>query len=131
MVNQAICTILVQRFYGFGICFTVGFLISFCSTFLLFGGNVTGFAVLYTIGNIVSLVATGFLTGFFSQFKVSFLSDWFLSFLSDWFLKGGRHGDITGMLLLISTAFPFALTLYSSSCHIDMILFFARPFTHI
>ena len=121
MVNQAICTILVQRFYGFGICFTVGFLISFCSTFLLFGGNVTGFAVLYTIGNIVSLVATGFLTGFFSQFKVSFLSDWFLSFLSDWFLKGGRHGDITGMLLLeeditgmlllISTAFPFALTI--------------------
>lgn len=62
----------MQRFYGFGICFSVGFLISFISTFLLFGGNMSGFAVLYTIGNIVSLVATGFLTGFLNQFRKMF-----------------------------------------------------------
>ena len=60
----------MQRFYGFGICFGAGFLISFLSTFLLFGGQIGAFAALYTIGNILSLVGTGFLTGFVNQLKV-------------------------------------------------------------
>ncbi|KAI8831877.1 Got1/Sft2-like family-domain-containing protein [Chytridium lagenaria] len=61
-----------QRFYGFGICFGVGFLISIISSISLFIGNIAGFAVLYTIGNIISLLATGFLVGFLKQFKKMF-----------------------------------------------------------
>ena len=57
-----------QRFYGFGICFGVGTLLSLFSLFML--ANPTGFAVLYSFGNIVALMATGFLIGFAAQFKV-------------------------------------------------------------
>jgi hypothetical protein len=58
-----------QRFYGFGIAFSVGFLISFFSTFFLWTGKFSAFAILYSIGNIISLIATGFLVGFGSQVK--------------------------------------------------------------
>ncbi|KAI8816081.1 Got1/Sft2-like family-domain-containing protein [Fimicolochytrium jonesii] len=61
-----------QRFYGFGICFGLGFLISALSTLLLWTGNIGGFAVLYTAGNVVSLAGTGFLIGFKSQIKKMF-----------------------------------------------------------
>ncbi|KAI9103763.1 hypothetical protein DFS34DRAFT_297777 [Phlyctochytrium arcticum] len=61
-----------QRFYGFGICFVLGFAISLLSTILLALGAVAGFAVLYTAGNLVSLAATGFLIGFKSQLKVRY-----------------------------------------------------------
>ncbi|KAI8927635.1 vesicle transport protein SFT2B [Entophlyctis helioformis] len=61
-----------QRFYGFGICFGAGFLISFLSTFALFAGNVPLFAFFYTLGNVVSLIGTGFLIGFVSQLKKMF-----------------------------------------------------------
>ncbi|KAJ3098046.1 hypothetical protein HDU97_004340 [Phlyctochytrium planicorne] len=61
-----------QRFYGFGICFGVGFLISILSSISLFFGNIAGFAILYTLGNLVSLLSTGFLVGFFKQFKKMF-----------------------------------------------------------
>ncbi|KAI8910726.1 Got1/Sft2-like family-domain-containing protein [Powellomyces hirtus] len=58
-----------QRFYGFGICFVLGFVISLLSTLLLTVGSIAGFAVFYTCGNIISLLSTGFLIGFKSQFK--------------------------------------------------------------
>ncbi|KAJ3411809.1 hypothetical protein HDV05_001708 [Chytridiales sp. JEL 0842] len=69
-----------QRFYGFGICFVAGFVTSILkliivyhqSTLLLATGQIAGFAVLYTIGNIISLLSTGFLIGFFKQFKKMF-----------------------------------------------------------
>ena len=61
-----------QRFYGFGICFGAGFLISFFSTFLLFSGSISAFAILYSLGNIISLTATGFLVGFLAQLKKMF-----------------------------------------------------------
>nr|KAJ3414993.1 hypothetical protein HK105_001625 [Polyrhizophydium stewartii] len=61
-----------QRFMGFGICFGIGFLISFLSTFALFTGNIGLFAFFYTLGNIISLIGTGFLTGFLSQLKKMF-----------------------------------------------------------
>ncbi|KND03455.1 uncharacterized protein SPPG_00938 [Spizellomyces punctatus DAOM BR117] len=61
-----------QRFYGFGICFTLGFVISLLSSILLTFGAIAGFAVLYTTGNIISLVSTGFLVGFKTQFKKMF-----------------------------------------------------------
>ncbi|KAH6574998.1 hypothetical protein BASA50_010665 [Batrachochytrium salamandrivorans] len=61
-----------QRFYGFGICFGVGFLISFFSTFALFSGGLALFALFFTFGNVVSLIGTGFLIGFVSQFKKMF-----------------------------------------------------------
>ena len=58
--------------YGFGLCFATGFLVSFCSTFLLWSGQFTTFAILYSFGNIISLLATGFLIGFASQFRKMF-----------------------------------------------------------
>ncbi|KAI9011031.1 vesicle transport protein [Gaertneriomyces semiglobifer] len=61
-----------QRFYGFGICFGLGFLISILSSILLTLGSITGFAILYTFGNLVSLCATGFLVGFLAQLKRMF-----------------------------------------------------------
>ncbi|KAJ3071892.1 Protein O-mannosyltransferase 2 [Podochytrium sp. JEL0797] len=61
-----------QRFYGFGICFGIGFLLSILSTIMLISGNTAGFAVMYTFGNIVSLSATGFLVGFIKQFQKMF-----------------------------------------------------------
>ncbi|KAI8617885.1 Got1/Sft2-like family-domain-containing protein [Chytriomyces sp. MP71] len=61
-----------QRFYGFGICFGVGFLLSILSTLLLSTGNIGGFAVMYTFGNVVSVLSTGFLIGFLSQLKKMF-----------------------------------------------------------
>ncbi|KAJ3037956.1 hypothetical protein HDV00_001159 [Rhizophlyctis rosea] len=60
----------MQRFYGFGICFVAGFVVSILSTILLSVGSITGFAVLYTLGNVISLVSTGFLVGFITQFKL-------------------------------------------------------------
>jgi Got1/Sft2-like family len=65
-------TNLKQRFYGFGICFAAGFMISFFSTFLLFSGKVSAFAILYSLGNIISLIATGFLVGFVAQLTKMF-----------------------------------------------------------
>ncbi|KAJ3119047.1 Vesicle transport protein [Phlyctochytrium bullatum] len=62
----------MQRFYGFGICFGLGFLISILGSISLFFGNIPGFAVLYTFGNIISLLSTGFLIGFLKQFKKMF-----------------------------------------------------------
>lgn len=62
----------MQRFYGFGICISLGFIISFCSTWFIISGEITAFAVLYTIGNIISIIGTGFLTGFLRQFKLMF-----------------------------------------------------------
>jgi hypothetical protein len=62
----------VQRLYAFGTLFAVGFILSFISTLLLFGGNLGAFAVLYTLGNILSLISTGFLIGFFKQFQKMF-----------------------------------------------------------
>ncbi|OAJ44469.1 hypothetical protein BDEG_27694 [Batrachochytrium dendrobatidis JEL423] len=61
-----------QRFYGFGICFGVGFVISFLSTFALFTGGLGLFALFFTIGNVISLIGTGFLIGFMSQLKKMF-----------------------------------------------------------
>jgi hypothetical protein len=62
-----------QRLMGFGVLFVSGFFVSFLSTFLLISLKLTAFAVLYSIGNIMSLMATGFLIGFASQFKVIFV----------------------------------------------------------
>lgn len=61
-----------QRFYGFGICFVLGFLISVLSSLSVIGGKLSTFAVLYTLGNIVSLASTGFLVGFVKQLKTAF-----------------------------------------------------------
>lgn len=59
-----------QRFYGFGVCFGIGTLLSIIS--FLFLTNIPIFAVLYSFGNIISLIGTGFLVGFFKQFKCMF-----------------------------------------------------------
>ncbi|KAI8049571.1 Got1/Sft2-like family-domain-containing protein [Syncephalis plumigaleata] len=61
-----------QRLYGWGICFIVGFVITILSTLSLATLNFTGFAILYTLGNVISLCSTGFLIGPMRQLKTMF-----------------------------------------------------------
>lgn len=51
------------RLIGFGVCFSVGFLISFLSTISLASLNLTGFAIMFSFGNIVSMASSCFLFG--------------------------------------------------------------------
>ncbi|KZT56705.1 SFT2-domain-containing protein [Calocera cornea HHB12733] len=62
----------VQRFYAFGACMAIGFVLSLLGSILLFLGQLWTFALLYTIGIVVTLIGTGFLIGFFRQIKMMF-----------------------------------------------------------
>ncbi|KAJ3017976.1 UNVERIFIED_CONTAM: Vesicle transport protein SFT2B [Siphonaria sp. JEL0065] len=104
-----------QRFYGFGICFGVGVLLSVLSTLLLTTANVGGFAVLYTFGNIVSIVSTGFLVGFIQQFKKMFDSSRLAAALI--FL-----GSMIATLIVAFTLHSFLLTIIC--CIIQMLALF-------
>ncbi|CAH0478269.1 unnamed protein product [Peronospora belbahrii] len=61
-----------QRMTGFGSCFVLGFFINFGSTFALILGadNGTKFGITYTVGNIISLCSSGFLVGPQQQLKL-------------------------------------------------------------
>lgn len=64
-----------QRIGGCAICMMIGFFISFGSLFRLvqlLKGNPVPFATMYTIGNVVSLCSTCFLFGPWSQAKKMF-----------------------------------------------------------
>jgi len=61
-----------QRLYGFVGCLILGFVLSILGSGLLFIGQLSTFAVLYVLGTVVSLVGTGFVIGFFKQFKLMF-----------------------------------------------------------
>ena len=50
-----------QRVWGFGICFSLGMVISIMSSFLVV--NPVKFALPYSVGNVLSLLSTGFLVG--------------------------------------------------------------------
>ena len=52
---------LQQRIWGFGICFSLGMVISVMSSFLVL--NPAKFALPYSVGNVLSLLSTGFLVG--------------------------------------------------------------------
>eukprot|EP00735_Rhodelphis_limneticus_P000848 TRINITY_DN11378_c0_g1::TRINITY_DN11378_c0_g1_i1::g.26431::m.26431 TRINITY_DN11378_c0_g1::TRINITY_DN11378_c0_g1_i1::g.26431 ORF type:complete len:173 (-),score=33.51,sp/Q8VD57/SFT2B_MOUSE/40.51/4e-26,Got1/PF04178.7/4.9e-27 TRINITY_DN11378_c0_g1_i1:891-1409(-) len=61
-----------QRLYGFGICFSLGVIMSFLSALALpsiITGNAVHFAVPYTLGNILSLGSTSFIVGPMKQLK--------------------------------------------------------------
>jgi ABC-type uncharacterized transport system permease subunit len=61
-----------QRLYGFGICWTVGCLISLASMLFLrqlLAGNPIPFSINYTVGNLVALSSTMFLVGPARQLK--------------------------------------------------------------
>lgn len=61
-----------QRCYGFGICFVLGFLLSFGSIIYfrkLLAGQPAPFAINYTLGNLIALGSTGFLVGPKTQLK--------------------------------------------------------------
>lgn len=63
-----------QRFIGFGICFSVGWLLNLMSIFAV-ASIITSpakFAVMYTVGNLLSLGATLFLWGPIKQIKSMF-----------------------------------------------------------
>ncbi|KDO28142.1 hypothetical protein SPRG_06189 [Saprolegnia parasitica CBS 223.65] len=61
-----------QRMIGFGICFGLGYVISFISTFALLAGSRNGakFGILYSLGNIIALCGSGFLVGPAQQVKL-------------------------------------------------------------
>mmetsp|Transcript_18070 Transcript_18070/g.21949 ORF Transcript_18070/g.21949 Transcript_18070/m.21949 type:complete len:186 (-) Transcript_18070:1081-1638(-) len=58
-----------NRLYGFGICFLLGFVLSFLSSFSLMSGNLSSFAFMYTTGNFVALAGSSFLVGPTRQVK--------------------------------------------------------------
>jgi len=62
----------LRRFYGWAICFGLGFLLSLLGTIWLLVGSLTLFAIFYAFGVVVSLIGTGFIIGFFKQFKMMF-----------------------------------------------------------
>jgi hypothetical protein len=63
-----------QRVYGFGICFTLGWIVSFASCLALpdIVEKPENFALLYTLGNVITLCSTLFLYGPWSQIKKMF-----------------------------------------------------------
>ena len=110
-----------QRMYGFGICFTVGCLISLGSTFRLF--NPTSFALMYSLGNLVSFAATGFLVGPVAQCKMAcdksralattiFLTSMIATLLTALLYKGGGLAALCIILIIIQFS---ALVWYTAS----------------
>ena len=84
-----------QRFWGFGICCAIGFLISIGSLFrfVRLSSDPTSFAVAYTIGNIVSLCGTSFIVGPWRQIKNMFAS-------SRWIASLVYFGSMAGTLFV-------------------------------
>jgi len=119
---EAQCTLTrTQRMYGFGICFTVGCLISLGSTFRLF--NPTSFALMYSLGNLVSFAATGFLVGPIAQCKMAcdksravattiFLTSMIATLLTALLYKGAGLAALCILLIIIQFS---ALVWYTAS----------------
>jgi len=61
-----------QRMYGWAFCAILGFVLSLLGAICLLLGSLTLFAILYALGVIISLIGTGFILGFFKQFKMMF-----------------------------------------------------------
>lgn len=64
-----------ERLYGFGFCFTIGYLITFMSFKFfedLIAGNPVPYVILYTFGNCISLLSSMFLCGPKRQFQRMF-----------------------------------------------------------
>ncbi|CAM9135672.1 unnamed protein product [Choristocarpus tenellus] len=79
-MEEAVCGVcpsmtLKQRIAGFGFCLTIGFLLTFGSTFRivkLLMGNPEPFVVFYSAGNVVSICSSFFLSGPWAQIKKMF-----------------------------------------------------------
>jgi len=110
-----------QRMYGFGICFTIGCIISLGSTFRVF--NPTQFALMYSLGNLVSFAATGFLVGPIAQCKMAcdksralattiFLTSMIATLLTALLYKGGGLAALCILLIIIQFS---ALVWYTAS----------------
>lgn len=61
-----------QRWYGFCTCFVIGSITSLLSSISLAKGDIPAFSLLYTVGNIISLCSTGFVWGPTKQCKKMF-----------------------------------------------------------
>ncbi|KAG5185248.1 Got1/Sft2-like family-domain-containing protein [Tribonema minus] len=64
-----------QRLIGFGVCLTLGFILTFGALFRivrLVAGNPLPFVINYSIGNVISICASFFLNGPWAQIKKMF-----------------------------------------------------------
>lgn len=61
-----------NRLYGFFGCFVIGFVISLCSSIMLYTLRLKEFAIMYSFGSLLSIFATMFLVGPIRQIKVMF-----------------------------------------------------------
>lgn len=116
-----------QRIGGCMVCMTIGFLISFGSLFRivqLLTGNPTPFAIMYTIGNVISICSTCFLYGPYSQAKKMFATTRIVSTCLYLFFMGLTlflaffPGNIPGRIFLLVFAILFqfmALVWYTLS----------------
>jgi len=125
-----------QRMMGFGVCFGLGMLISFLSTFSIL--KPVSFALLYSLGNIVAFMSSGFLVGPRAQCRMAcdksravattlFLSSMFATLLTALLMKPEGSGKVALVILLIIVQFcslvwysasyiPFAQNIICSTC---------------
>ena len=61
-----------QRVMGWAVCFIIGYVINFFSSFFLVTGNIDGYAVTYSIGTFTSIAGGFFLSGPKKQAKSMF-----------------------------------------------------------
>jgi len=108
------------RIKGFAICFGLGLFISILGTIMIYTGSTTKFAILYSLGNIVSICSTFFLMGPVAQIKRMFSSSrWLATCLMLFFLVLTIVSAFvwdSGLLVLIFCILQFlAMVWYSLS----------------
>ena len=108
------------RIKGFAICFGLGLFISILGTIMIYTGSTTKFAILYSLGNIVSICSTFFLMGPVAQIKRMFSSSrWLATCLMLFFLVLTIVSAVvwdSGLLVLIFCILQFlAMVWYSLS----------------
>ena len=116
---------------GFGICFSLGYLITFTSfSFFidLIEGNPIPFVMIYTIGNILSLLSSMFLCGPKRQFKNMFdekrriTSIVYLSCLTTTiiiiFVPFGPYGSVKLIILVVLLLIQFCASIWYTLSYI-------------
>lgn len=120
-IDEATTLSYKERLIGFGVCFIIGWVVSMASIsgVMTIVTNPSRFAILYTIGNIVSLCSTMFLYGPFEQIKTMFhptrrVATWTYIFCIVATLIAARSGQTLIVFLLMFLQFC-AMVWYCSS----------------
>ncbi|KAL6759718.1 Got1/Sft2-like family-domain-containing protein [Haematococcus lacustris] len=108
-VDAAVTLSWKQRFIGFGTCLGIGILLTLVSIPMLWTLNIAGFAIFYSLGSLVSICSTVFLMGpvkqcqrMFEQHRVLATSVFLIAIVLTLFLafKFGNAGLCLIMILI-------------------------------